>query len=174
MASRGMTAASNTLMGMALAFGLAGCATAEPVETATTLVDDFAAELSIETALTVLDSEYSIADLAARQTSSLEIFEPFDQADTEFTVINFGQLLLDSGFSQSDEVVTIALNDYRYTDTVANFVEEDAFLAILENGKPIPVSEGGPVRIVFDESSSYYSFLDAWNWSLSSIERSGE
>jgi hypothetical protein len=163
-----------TIIAIVITFGLAGCTSSETTTADPVLVDEFQAVLDVEVALKVLDMSYSIDDLTSRETRSLKIFEPFDKADTEFTVINFGQLLLDSGLSQEDRIVTIAINDYRYTDTVNNFISKDAFLAILENGKPIPVTEGGPVRIVFDPSSQYYGFLDAWNWSLSSIERAGE
>lgn len=174
MASRGFAATRTALTGLALILGLAGCAAPEPTPTTSALIDDFEAELPIEVSLTVLDVDYSLEELAGRAARSLEIFEPFDQADTEFTVIDLGQLLLDSGLTETDEIVTVALNDYRYTDTVQAFIETGALLALYENGQPIPVSEGGPVRIVFDESSSYYGFLDAWNWSLSYITKSGE
>jgi len=155
-------------------FGLSGCTTVQPTPSNSVLKDDFQAEVAVEVALRVLETDYSLEQLQSRGTSEIEIFEPFDQADTEFTVISFGQLLLDSGLEESDQIVTIALNDYRFTDSVENFVRKGALLALLENGQPIPISEGGPVRIVFTEDSEYYKFLDAWNWSLASIEISGE
>jgi hypothetical protein len=164
----------SAVIAIALVLGLAGCTSSETTNAEPVLVDEFQAVLDVEVALKVLDMSYSFDDLTARETKSLKIFEPFDKADTEFTVIDFGQLLVDSGLSQEDRIVTIAINDYRYTDTVSNFMSKNAYLALLENNKPIPVTEGGPVRIVFDTSSEYYGFLDAWNWSLSSIERAGE
>jgi hypothetical protein len=162
------------VFGLIMAFGLSGCSGSDATKAEPVLVDEFQADLKLDVSLKILDIEYTFDELLALETSSLRIFEPFDKADTEFTVIDFGQLLLDSGLSRNDNVVTIALNDYRYEDTVDNFISKRAFLALLENGEPIPVTDGGPVRIVFDKSSEYYGFLDAWNWSLSSIERAGE
>lgn len=161
-------------LGLAGVLGLSGCTSVQPAPSNSVLKDDFQVEVAVEVALRVLETDYSLEQLQSRGTSSIKIFEPFDQAETEFTVISFGQLLLDSGLDESDQIVTIALNDYRFTDSVANFVNNGALLALLENGQPIPISEGGPVRIVFTEDSEYYKYLDAWNWSLASIEISGE
>jgi hypothetical protein len=165
---------TSTAMAVVLIFGLTGCTSSETTNAEPVLVDEFQADLNVEVTLKVLDVSYSFEDLISRKTSSLKIFEPFDKSDTEFTVIDFGELLLDSGLSQEERIVTIAINDYRYTDTVNNFIANNAYLALLENNEAIPVTEGGPVRIVFDTNSKYYGFLDAWNWSLSSIERAGE
>lgn len=134
-------------------------------------VDEFQADLNSEVVLDINGQTFDLAQLSSSGSSTLEVFEPFDKVDTEFEVVNFGDLLLQSGFNPSDEVVTIALNDYRYTDTVENFIEKEALIAYLENGKEIPISEGGPIRIVFAEDSDYYEFLDAWNWSLALVEK---
>lgn len=66
-------------------------------------------------------------------------------------------------------IETIALNDYRYADTVGQWVDNDALLAVLRDGELIPMDQGGPIRIVFAEDSPAYELLDAWNWSLRSI-----
>lgn len=159
---------------VAAALLIAGCAPVNSTPSETQLLDDFSAELSTEVVLTVGTQDFSLEDLAARPVSSLSILEPFSKEETEFTVISFGDLMLDAGLSETDTVETIALNDYRFSDTLEAFAANNAYLAILENGKEIPVSSGGPVRIVFDEDSPYYQNLDAWNWSLRTIESSGE
>lgn len=153
-------------------FPLTGCASVQDDVSVAVLTDDFEAASTTDATLSVLGVSYSLDEITARGTSSLMILEPFAQANTEFTVIDFGSLLLDAGLLPADRIVTIALNDYRYVDTVENFIAQNAKLAILENGEPIPVAKGGPVRIVFPTSSDYYVFLDAWNWSLASIELS--
>jgi hypothetical protein len=68
------------------------------------------------------------------------------------------------------QIATIALNDYRYTDSVKAFTASNGLLAVSRDGAPIPMDQGGPIRIVFPEDTPYFSFLDAWNWSLRSIE----
>jgi hypothetical protein len=163
--------ASRNLAGVfcVLVLALASCQSAETVAEDDPLKDDFQADFGGEIALTVLDTDFTLAQLAERPTRSIELFEPFAKATTNFDVISFGDLLREEGLSPEMRIVTIALNDYRYSDTVGQFIDNDALLAIFENGEPIPVSSGGPVRIVFEESSNYYSELDAWNWSLRSI-----
>lgn len=153
---------------------VAGCSAQEPAPTTSALQDDFQAEIETTIALTVGSQDFSLEALQQRGTTEIEILEPFKKEKTTFTVIDFDQLLIDSGFTAEDRVETIALNDYRYADTVQAFLDNESLLAIYENGEPIPVSEGGPVRIIFAESSPYYSVLDAWNWSLSKIELAGD
>jgi hypothetical protein len=153
---------------------LSGCAAAEPSPSASQLTDDFQADIATPTALTVAGIAYTLEDLQQRGASEVEILEPFKKETTTFTVIDFDQLLVDSGFASTDSVETIALNDYRYSDTLQAFADNGSLLAIYENGEPIPVADGGPVRIIFTEESPYYSVLDAWNWSLSEIRRSEE
>ena len=137
------------------------------------LLDNFSEELSGTISLTLGDVDYSLEELSQLETKEIQILEPFSKENTNFVGVDFGDLLLDSGFSLEDNVVTIALNDYRYTDTVKNFVDNQALLAFSEGGNPIPVADGGPVRIVFDSDSQYFDNLDAWNWSLRTVERSG-
>ena len=148
---------------------LASCQSPDTVAEGDPLKDTFQADFKGEIALTILDTDFTLAQLAERPNRSIEIFEPFAKATTNFGVISFGELLTEQGLDPAARIVTIALNDYRYSDTVGQFIDNDALLAISENGQPIPVSSGGPIRIVFEESSNYYSELDAWNWSLRSI-----
>lgn len=153
---------------------VAGCSAQESAPTTSALQDDFQAEIETAVTLTIGSQVFSLEELEKRGATEIEILEPFKKESTKFTVIDFDQLLIDSGFTAEDRVETIALNDYRYTDTVRAFLDNDSLLAIYENGEPIPISDGGPVRIIFAESSAYYSVLDAWNWSLSKIELAGD
>lgn len=162
----------------ALVFGalifLTGCsAETEIAETAPApeVLDEFQSEAAQDFELTVNGQTYNLASLNALEPRTVQIFEPFTKEDTEFNAVSLGDLLIEAGFDPSDQVQTVALNDYIYVDSVKSFQETGALLAFLENGSPIAVSDGGPVRIIFDEDSSYYDFPDAWNWSLSDIEK---
>lgn len=148
---------------------LSGCSTVADASS-TPLLDNFEADIQAEVVLTVNGVDFTLEQLAERKTSEIEILEPFSKEQTSFTVVDFDELLIEAGFEESDRVETIALNDYRYSDTVANFAKNDSWLAIYESGEAIPVAKGGPVRIIFSEDSEYYGLLDAWNWSLRSIE----
>ena len=152
---------------------LGGCASPNLAPSAAPLKDDFKADVETQFALTVGKKTFDLEQLEKLGATEIEVLEPFRKKLTKFTVIDFDQLLLDSGFSATDQIETIALNDYRYKDSVQNFIDNNSLLAIYENGAEIAVSDGGPVRIIFTEDSAYYSLLDAWNWSLSEIKLSG-
>ena len=111
----------------------------------------------------------TMSDLAVRATTVVRLLEPFVQQEQTFDVVPLAELLALADVGTGDTIDTIALNDYRYRDTVAALLAADALLAVGRDGAPIPMNEGGPIRLVFAEDSSYFSFLDAWNWSLRTI-----
>jgi hypothetical protein len=126
-----------------------------------------------EVVLTVTGSssrDYTMSELENLATSEITILEPFAQQTETFRGVPLADLFDESGLQAEQQVATIALNDYRYADSVDAFVSSDGILAVSRNGGPIPMDQGGPIRIIFPEGSPYYSFLDAWNWSLRSIE----
>jgi hypothetical protein len=41
---------------------------------------------------------------------------------------------------------------------------------VSRDGQPIAMDEGGPIRLVFGPKSKYFTYLDAWNWSLRTIK----
>jgi len=69
-----------------------------------------------------------------------------------------------------DKVNTIALNQYQFADTVANLETNKAVIAVSRDGAAIPMDQGGPIRLVFPSTVKYFSYLDAWNWSLRTIK----
>lgn len=113
--------------------------------------------------------EFTLKKLKAMKSSEISIYEPFVKKRQKFTVIPLSALFKTVGISGKDLVETIALNDYIYSSTASKFVAANAYLAIAREGKDIPYSEGGPVRLVFADSSRWASNLDAWNWSLAKI-----
>jgi len=131
------------------------------------------AALDSETVVLSIDAEestdYTLADLGAFTPVVITIDEPFIQETVEFTGVWMADLFDDAQVPTDNTVDTVALNDYIYTDTVDNLVANRAILAYLANGQPIPVEEGGPIRIVFADDSPYFTVLDAWNWSLREI-----
>ncbi len=113
--------------------------------------------------------KYSLAQIEAMGTKTITIFEPFVKKTQTFNVIALSDLFKIVGIKSSDKVVTSALNDYAYTNTAANFVAANGYLAVKRDGKDIPYDQGGPDRIIFPNTSKWAKFLDPWNWSLSSI-----
>jgi hypothetical protein len=113
--------------------------------------------------------EFTMGDLAELDASDVTFVEPFVKVEQTFRVVRLVDLFALAGIRTGDTVDTIALNDYRYQDGVDALLAADALLAIARDGEPIPMDAGGPIRLVFEPSSTYAGFLDAWNWSLRTI-----
>ena len=112
---------------------------------------------------------FTTSQLNKVKSSRISIYEPFIKKRQSFTVIPLKTLFALVGISGKDKVLTAALNDYIYSNSAEKFNAANAYLAIKRNGKEIPYDQGGPVRIVFADSSNWAKNLDAWNWSLASI-----
>jgi hypothetical protein len=125
-----------------------------------------------EVVLTLVESrtvELTLGELESMVTRDVSFMEPFVKAEQSFGVVPLVELFELAGIVPRDTVDTIALNDYRYQDSAQALLDADALLAVTRDGGPIPMNAGGPIRLVFDADSSYFEFLDAWNWSLRSI-----
>jgi hypothetical protein len=114
--------------------------------------------------------ELTMRELEELADRDVKFIEPFVQVEQTFRVIALADLLALAGIDPEDVVDTVALNDYRYSDDVRGLLDADALLAVGRDGGPIPMDAGGPIRLVFDVDSPYHDFLDAWNWSLRTIE----
>lgn len=76
--------------------------------------------------------------------------------------------LLERVSAQGTEVVAVALNDYRTTIPLADFKEHGVILALKRNGEYLPISDKGPLFIVYPydsdpslHSQQYYA-RSAW------------
>ena len=111
----------------------------------------------------------SLEQLKSMKSSTLTIYEPFVKKKQSFRVILLSDLFKLVGIVGRDKVATIALNDYRYTNTATNFVSAVGYLALARDGFDIPYNQGGPIRILYPAKSKWHDFFDAWNWSLMEI-----
>ena len=127
-----------------------------------------------ETILTITKGKVviklSMKKLQAMKSSNLTINEPFVKKKQSFRAIKLSSLFRLAGIKGADKVETYALNDYLYTNTAANFISADGYLAIARSGKPIGYDEGGPIRIIFPNTSKWTNFEDPWNWSIKSMK----
>ena len=114
--------------------------------------------------------DYTMPDLEALAQVEATIDEPFVNLEQSFVGVELETLFEASGIESTDEVATIALNDYNYKDKASAFTGSKAILALSRDGSIIPMDQGGPIRIVFPNGQEYSDFLDAWNWSLRTIE----
>ena len=113
--------------------------------------------------------EFASARIQKMKSKTISIYEPFLKKRQKFTVIPLKNFFALVGISNQDKVMTIALNDYIYTNTAAQFIAAGAYIAIKRDGVDIPYDQGGPLRLVFADDSRWAKNLDAWNWSLSAI-----
>ena len=113
--------------------------------------------------------KYRLADLYLLAQSKMTINEPFVKKVQTFSVIPLSTLFNQVRITSHENVETKALNDYVYTNVAATFLAAKGYLAVKLNGKPIPYDQGGPIRIIYPNSSIWAKFLDPWTWSLSSI-----
>jgi hypothetical protein len=112
---------------------------------------------------------FSLNNLRALPKVSIEIEEPFILERQSFEGVYLSELFKSAGISPSEIVDTIATNEYRYQDQAKALSDAKAILAYSVDGGLIDMDKGGPIRLVFDEDSEYFDFLDAWNWSLREI-----
>ena len=126
-----------------------------------------------ETVLTVTvrgkDYTYSLEQLAQLEAITVKVFEPFIQRDSTFTGIALSVLFEQTAIAGEDSVKTVALNEYSYTNTALAFTGSDAILAYKQDGFPIAMDRGGPIRIVIPNDKPLSKMLVAWNWSLSTL-----
>lgn len=115
-------------------------------------------------------SHFTYSRLLKMKSTTITINEPFNKKRQSFTVIPIKNLFAFVGISGNDRVMTRALNDYFFQDTAVNFIKAGAYLAIKKNGKEIGYNEGGPIRLIYADSSTWSNYLDSWNWSLTSIK----
>lgn len=122
--------------------------------------------LTIEAATS---TDFTYSELQELASVEIDILEPFVDEEQSFRGVPLAELLDRAGVPADARIETIALNDYRYADEVGQWVDNDALLAVFRDGELIPMDQGGPIRIVFDEESPAFEVLDAWNWSLRTI-----
>jgi len=164
---------------------LAGCATdapmsqaaatSTPTPSATNPYGGFPVDppADTEVILTVKGSKtlnYTMPQLKKLEQFEATLDEPFVHKTQKFQGVALETLFRAAGIQPTDKISTIALNDYKYVDTAENFTASRGFLALSRDGGLIAMDQGGPVRIVFPDGEKYSTFLDAWNWSLRTLE----
>ena len=112
---------------------------------------------------------FSMSQLAALPVTDLQLFEPFMHQNTQFTGVAMSDIFKANGIVASDVAITVALNDYKYSNNAENFISSNAVIAYQQNGQNIPMDRGGPIRIVFPDGAELSKVLDAWNWSIFEI-----
>lgn len=111
----------------------------------------------------------SLNDLRKFPTVKVTVFEPFVKQEITFVGVAMEELFRAVGIELADEVLTIALNEYTYSNFAKEFVGTDAFIAYEQGGVSIPMNRGGPLRIIVPNNRPLTESLEVWNWSLAEI-----
>ena len=114
--------------------------------------------------------DYTMGQLQALGTQKINIMEPFAKKQQSFEGVPLKTIFEAADIKPADHLQTIALNEYVFKDTAANLEANNGLMAISRDGADIPMDQGGPIRIVFPTSSKYFTYLDAWNWSMRTIK----
>lgn len=112
-----------------------------------------------------------IAGIESLGTTTVTVFEPFVSQHVEFTGVHLDTVLAAIGVDFEIPITWTALDDYQVHYTRTELIGEGAFLATRQNGTPIPIEEGGPIRVVFtDDSGPIGRDTNQWIWSLVRLE----
>lgn len=112
----------------------------------------------------------TLSQLNALGDVSITIEEPFVKKRQTFRGVPIGVVLAKAGIPDTATINTVAINDYHYSGLAGPMVQSQGLIATERDGAPIPYDQGGPVRIVFPDGTPLSQVLDAWNWSLASID----
>lgn len=108
--------------------------------------------------------------LDAMATVTSPMYEPFIKKTVTFTGIPVVALLARAGAAPAATTVRLhALDDYNVELTVSDLKDPRILLATKADGVRIPVSDGGPIRLVFPADSAVGKNKDLWIWSIDSI-----
>ncbi len=178
--SRLVTALRGLLPVLALAAVsvLAGCSSSSEAAAVVDTDESAAAPLPAptgEVVLTVAGAEGVVdADLAGIEglgTVTTKVYEPFIEADVEFTGVPVDVVLAAAGVPLDAPLTWVALDDYEVSFTRAAAAAEGALLATRQDGAPIPVADGGPIRVVFPQPDAPLARdLNLWIWSARRVE----
>jgi hypothetical protein len=107
--------------------------------------------------------EFSRADLEALGMVTIETKTPWYKDKVKFEGVPLDRLMQRVG-AKGDSVTVVALNDYSSEIPISDFAKYHPILAIKRNGEYMPVSDKGPLFIIYPfdsdpelRSQKYYS-----------------
>ncbi|MCY0094481.1 molybdopterin-dependent oxidoreductase [Hoeflea ulvae] len=111
--------------------------------------------------------DFTLAELEALGTASITTSSPWESNAMTFDGVPLAVLMEAVGAS-GDTASIVALNKYRTTVPVTDFIDHGVILASRKEGAPMPVSDKGPLFVVypFDDkpelNSEIYHSRSAW------------
>lgn len=114
------------------------------------------------------DHDWDLATLELLEQHDLSIHEPFVEEDHTYTGPLWADVLRASGvdLSAAETAEMVALDDFVADIPVTPAALDDLLLARLEDGAPIPIEDGGPIRLVFPPGNPAGDNANNWIWSV--------
>ncbi len=111
----------------------------------------------------------TVDQLNALGNTTVTIDEPFAKRRQTFSGVPLSAVLAKAGIPETATIDTVELNAYHYASAARPMIDSNAMIATKRDNGPNPYDQGGPIRIVFPDGTPLSSVLDAWNWSLATI-----
>ena len=116
---------------------------------------------------TAVFDQAALNSLGMQQTTT---FEPFDKKDITFRGVPLAAVLARVGMPATATKVKVhALDDYQVEFKPSDLTQAGVLLATEADGQALPVSKGGPIRVVFPRDSAAGANKDVWIWSVDSM-----
>lgn len=114
--------------------------------------------------------DWDLATLGRLEQHDLSILEPFVEEEHTYTGPLWADVLRASGvdLETADTAEMVALDDFVADIPVTAAALDGLLLARLEDGDPIPVARGGPIRLVFPPDNAVGDNSNNWIWSVRS------
>ncbi len=117
------------------------------------------------------EAQADLAGIESLGTVTQTVYEPFVSAEIEFTGVPLDTVLAAIGVDDDIPLTWTALDEYEVHYSRGEVVPEGPLLATRQDGQPIPIADGGPIRVVFaDDSGLIGRDTDHWIWSLALVE----
>lgn len=147
----------------------------QPVSAASLVVGDVVPAPTGDAILTVgpgLRDEvvFDIATLEGAGTVEGELYEPFEKRRVTFTGVELKDALALAGVPAGTDLHLVALDAYTADLSGADVEAGGILLATSVDDKPIPIADGGPIRVVFHDDVELGKTTELWIWSLERIE----
>ncbi|MDA0183037.1 molybdopterin-dependent oxidoreductase [Solirubrobacter phytolaccae] len=111
------------------------------------------------------------ATLLALADEEIELYEPFEKRRMRFRAAPLRDVLGLAGIEPEARTLhAVALNDYVVDIPLDVALADGVYLAVRDGaGAPLPVSSGGPLRIVFTDDAKGADVENYWIWSLATV-----
>lgn len=112
--------------------------------------------------------DWDLATLELLEQHDLSIREPFVDEDHTYTGPLWADVLRASGvdLAAAETAEMVALDDFVADIPATPTALDGLLLAHLEDGEPIPIETGGPIRLVFPPDNPAGDNANNWIWSV--------